>query len=226
MYILRVAQTILGDVTIYHQDAWVSSWQNFRVFCWKSLQTDCRHSNWYELCPTSRRHLSVLIRSGFHTVFALNGKETVNISVQSHLQVHRWCIVHKQPRNRKLSGSDVSCWTWDEGHHREHHFCFLPRLTTVNWEGWSTSHLHLRQTRWFQFPHHKLTFRSWVVIFRLRGLWRFYLSTHTISPGVPLVWMFHSEGKATFSKLLKQGYLLERLKSSFRKFYGRYGYLH
>ena len=27
------------------------------------------------------------------------------------------------------------------------------------------------------------------------------------------------------SKLLKQGYLAERLKSSFRKFYGRYGYL-
>ena len=26
-----------------------------------------------------------------------------------------------------------------------------------------------------------------------------------------------------FSKLLKQGYLVERLKSSFRKFYGRYG---
>ena len=25
------------------------------------------------------------------------------------------------------------------------------------------------------------------------------------------------------SKLLKQGYLVERLKSSFRKFYGRYG---
>ena len=35
------------------------------------------------------RHLSVFIRSGIHTVFALNGKETVSISVQSHLQVHR-----------------------------------------------------------------------------------------------------------------------------------------
>ena len=33
--------------------------------------------------------------------------------------------------------------------------------------------------------------------------------------------MFYSEGQA--SKLLKQGYLAERLKSSFRKFYGRYG---
>ena len=102
-------------------------------------------------------YLSVFIRSGFHTVFALNGKETFSISVQSHLQVHRWCIVHKQPRIRKLSGPDVSCWTWDQGHNREHHFCFLPRFTTVDWEGWSTSHFDLRQTRWFQFPHHKLS---------------------------------------------------------------------
>ena len=115
---------------------------------WKS-RWDIISSNGYELCPASRRHLSVFIRNGFHTVFALNGKETFSISVQSHLQVHRWCIVHKQPRIRKLSGPDVSCWTWDQGHNREHHFCFLPRFTTVDWEGWSTSHFDLRQTRWF-----------------------------------------------------------------------------
>ena len=26
-------------------------------------------------------------------------------------------------------------------------FCFSPRFTTVDWEGWSFSHFHLRQTR-------------------------------------------------------------------------------
>ena len=61
----------------------------FVVFCRKSLPADSRHSNGYELCPSSRRHLSVFIRSGFHTIFALYGKETFSISVQSHLQVHR-----------------------------------------------------------------------------------------------------------------------------------------
>ena len=86
-----------------------------------SLPADSRHSNGYELCPSSRRHRSVFIRSGFHTVFSLDGKETVTISVQSHLQVHRWCIVHKQPKIRKLYRRDVSCWFWDQGHHREHH---------------------------------------------------------------------------------------------------------
>ena len=54
-------------------------------------------------------------------------------------------------------GPDVPCWIWDQGHHVEHRFCFLPRITTVDREQWSTSHFHLRQTRRFQFPHHKLS---------------------------------------------------------------------
>ena len=105
----------------------------FSWFCRKRLPADSRYCNGYELRPSSRRHLFIFTRSGFHTV---SGKEIVSISVQSHLQVHRWCIAHKLPRIRKLSGSDVSCWTWDQGHHREHHFCFMPRCTTVDWEGW------------------------------------------------------------------------------------------
>ena len=42
---------------------------------WKSLPAHCRHSNGYKLCPSSRRHLSVFVRSGIHAVFALNGKK-------------------------------------------------------------------------------------------------------------------------------------------------------
>ena len=36
---------------------------------------DSRHSNGHKLCPSPSRHISVLIRSGIHTVFALNWKE-------------------------------------------------------------------------------------------------------------------------------------------------------
>ena len=39
--------------------------------------------------PSPSRHISVLIRSGIHTVFALNWKEKVSISVQLHIQIHR-----------------------------------------------------------------------------------------------------------------------------------------
>ena len=42
-------------------------------------------------------------------------------------------------------------------HYTEHHFRLLHRFTTVDREGKSTSHFRLRQKRWFQFPHHKLS---------------------------------------------------------------------
>ena len=56
------------------------------------------------------------------------------IEAQYHLQVHRWCIVHNKPRIRQLSWPIVSCFIWDQGHYREHHLCFLPRFTTIDWK--------------------------------------------------------------------------------------------
>ena len=46
-----------------------------------------QHSNGYELCPSSSQHISVLIRRGIHTVFALNGNERVSILVQSQRNI-------------------------------------------------------------------------------------------------------------------------------------------
>ena len=42
------------------------------------------------------------------------------------------------------------------------------------------------------------TFRSWVVIFHLRRLMTFLSLSYTIRPDVLIVWMFYSEGQATF----------------------------
>ena len=42
-------------------------------------------------------------------------------------------VLCKQPRIRKLSWQDISCWTWDQWHNREHHFCFLPRFIVLIW---------------------------------------------------------------------------------------------
>ena len=159
---------------------------------------------------------------------ALNGKETVSSSV-------KFCI---QPRIRKLSGPDVSYWTWDQEHNREHHFCFLPRFTIVDLEWLSTSHFYLRQTRWFKFQLH-------TSIYDKRDDLNFNITNFpflsSYMPSVSFYDVFISQliryaARACFSykwlilrarqlssKLIKQGYILERLKSSFRKFYGRYG---
>ena len=107
------------------------------------------------------------------------------------LQVHRWwhCIVHKQPRIWKWSGPDKSCWTWDQGHYRDHHFRLLPRFTTVDWGGggWSTAHFHLPQRDDLNFHITKLPF--------LRSNFPYEC--------------FILKARLLSSKLLKQGYLVE-----------------
>ena len=48
--------------------------QHFRGLRGKGFPTDIRHSNGQNLCTSPSRHTSVLMRSGIHTVFALNWK--------------------------------------------------------------------------------------------------------------------------------------------------------
>ena len=50
----------------HHQDARVSIWQHFRGLRRKGFRTDNRHSHGHKLCPSTSRHISVLIRSGIH----------------------------------------------------------------------------------------------------------------------------------------------------------------
>ena len=63
--------------------------QHFRGLRGKGFPTDSRHSDGHKLWPSLSRHISVLLRSGIHTVFASNWKEKNCISVQLHIQIHR-----------------------------------------------------------------------------------------------------------------------------------------
>ena len=67
------------------------------------------------------------------------------------------------------------------------------------------------------------TFRSCVVIFQLRQPMAFLFLNLYDTPGLASYECFILRARRLSSKLLKQEYLVERLKSSFRKFYGRYG---
>ena len=129
----------------------------FRGHQEKGFPTDSRHSDGHKLFPSPSRHISVLIRSGIHTVFALNWKEKISISVQLHIQIHRWRIVNQLPRFWELSGSDVSRWAWGQRHDGEQHFCFLLGFTPVDREWRSAANFPLRQTWRFQLPYHKLS---------------------------------------------------------------------
>ena len=140
----------------HHHDAWVSGRQHFRGFCGKGFPADSRYSNGNKLCPSSSRHISLLIWSRNYTVFALNREETVGVSVQFYIQVHRWCFVHKQPRVWEFPGPDVSRWTRDQRHDRAtlllHTWIYFCR------SGGTVYFTLPFMTTWrFQFPHHKFS---------------------------------------------------------------------
>ena len=189
--------------------------------CGKGFPADSRYSNRNKLCPSSSWYISLLMWSRIYTVFALNREETVDVSVQFHIQVHRLCFVHKQPRVWELPGPDVSRWTRDQRHDREQHFCFLPESTSVDREGRSTSHFHLWQTWRFQFPHHKFSFlNSNIPTSPVDGVFISQLIRY--ARACSSYGCFILRATRLSNKLLEQGYVKERLKWSLRKFYGRY----
>ena len=67
------------------------------------------------------------------------------------------------------------------------------------------------------------TFRSWVVIFHQRQPMVCLSQLIRYARACSSYECFILRARRLSSKLLKQGYLVERLKLSFRKFYGRYG---
>ena len=97
---------------------------------------------------------------------------------------------------------------------------YLDLLLSIGRDG--QLHISLRQAWRFWFLYYKLSVAEQHHSIFAR-LWRFYLTTHPIRQGLFLIWMFYSEGGAISNKLLGQGYVKERLWSSLRKFYGRYG---
>ena len=58
----------------------------FVVFAGKVFPTDSRHSHGHKLCPSPSRHISILIRSGVHTVLALRPvRSGWHLSSTSHI---------------------------------------------------------------------------------------------------------------------------------------------
>ena len=95
--------------------------------------------------------------------------------------------------------------------------------------------LHLKFYWWFLFLGHFRTILAWLPLWQPQvtlsiGKIPKWPPNDVIKFGCFYVFIKHSSyecfilrARRLSSKLLKQGYLMERLKSSFRKFYGRYG---
>ena len=204
----------------HHQDAWVSGRQHFRGFCGKGFPADSRYSNGSKLCPSSSRYISLLIWSRIYTVFALNREETVGVSVQFHIQVHRWCFVHKQ-QVWELPGPYVSRWTRDQRHDREQNFCFIPGFTSVDRDGQLHSSIYDKRD---DFNFHITNFPFLSSNIPTSPAYGVFISQLILyARACSSYGCFILRATRLSNNLLEQGYVKERLKSSLRKFYGRYG---
>ena len=188
-----------------------------------TILVECPHRNLNgnELCPSSSRHISLLIWSRIYKVFALNREETVGVSVQFHIQVHRWCFVHKQPRFWELPGPDVSGLTWHQRYDREQHFCFLRGFTSIDRDGQLHTSIYDKRddfnfhiTNFLFLGSYNPTSPAYGVF--ISQLIRFARACSSYG-------CFILRAMRLSNKLLEQGYVNERLKLSLRKSYGRYG---
>ena len=153
---------------------------------------------------------------------ALNRKEKNSISFQLHIQIHRWRIVNQKPRFWELSGSDVSRRAWDQRHDGEQHLCFLLGFTPVDQEWRSAAYFPLQQTWRFQLPYHKFPFLS-SNISSSPSYGVFISQLIRYARAFPSYECLILRAARLSSKLLGLGYVMERFKSSLRKFFGRYG---
>ena len=105
----------------------------------------------------------------------------------------------------------------------DQHLCFLLGFTPVNREWRSAAHFPLRQTWRFQLPYHKLSVPGWQYSI-FASLWCYGIISQLIryAKACSSYECFILRAARLSSKLLEQGYVLGRLKSSLRKFYGRY----
>ena len=113
-------------------------------------------------CATRLAYIFLYSYEAEFIVFALNREKTVGVSIKFHIQIHRFCFVHKQPRVWELPRPDVSRWTWDQRHDREQHFCFIPWfILSIRRDG------QLHTSIYDKHDDFKIV-RSWVAIFQSR----------------------------------------------------------
>ena len=199
-----------------------SSRQHFRGIRGKCFPTDSRHSNGHKLCPSPSRHISVLIRSGIHTVFALKWKEKISSQFNFTYRYIDDVLSINNP---------------DFENHLGQMYPAELKIKDSTESNSSASYLHLLQSiendgqLRFSLYDKRDDFNFHITNFP-------FLSSNI--PSSPAYSVFISQliryARACSSyecfilrvarlssKLLGQGYVMERLKSSLRKFYGRYG---
>ena len=201
----------------HHQYAWVSGRQNFHGFCGKGFPADSRYFNGNQLCPSSSRHISLLYEAEFIQSLLSTGRKQLasrfnftyryindvlsinNPELENYLgQIHP---VELDIKDTTESTSSAS---------------YLDLLLSIGRDGQLQTSIYDKRD---DFNLHITNFP-------------FLSSNIPASPyGVfisQLIWYaracfsyecFILRATRLSNKLLEQGYVKERLKSSFKKFF-------
>ena len=204
----------------HNQQARVSSWQHFRGLRRKGFPTDSRHSNGHQLCPSPSRHISVLIRSGIHTVFALGWKETASQFNFTYRYIDDVFSINSPDFQNYLGQMYPAELEIKDTTESNTSASYFDLLLSMGRDGQLRTSLHDK--------HHDFNFHTKNFPFLSSNI------SSTPAYGVfisQLIWYakacssyecFILRAARLSCKLLRQGYVGERLKSSLRKFYGWY----
>ena len=170
----------------------------FVVFAKKGFPADSRYSNGNKLCPSSSRHISLLIWSRIYTVFALNREETgwrprFNFTYRYIDDV----LSINNPEFENYLGQMYPVELEIQRHNREHHFCFIPGfILSIGSDG--QLHTSINDKR-DDFNFHITNFpflSSNIPTSPAYGVFISQLIRY--ARALLLVWMFYPEGDATF----------------------------
>ena len=156
------------------------------------------------------------------TAFALNGKETASISVQSHLQVHDDVLSINNPEFKNYLGQMYPVeFEINDTTESITSASYLDLLLLIGRDGQLHTSIYDKQDD-FNFHITNVLFLSSNIPFS--PAYGVFISQRIqyVQAG-SLYECFILRARRLSSKVLKQGYLMERLKLSFRKLHGRYG---
>ena len=202
----------------HYQDARVSSWQHFRGLRGKVFPTDNRHSHGHRLCPSPCRHISILVRSEIHTI--LVGKKRLASQFNFTYRYIDDVLSINNPNFENYLGQ-MYALELEIKDTTESNTSASYLLLPIGRDGQLRTSLYDKHDD-FNFQITNFPFlRSNIPNSPAYGVFISQLIRY--ARACSSYEYFILRAMRLSNELLWQGYVKERLKSSLRKFYGRYG---
>jgi hypothetical protein len=139
--------------------------------------------------------------------------------LQPYIQIYRWCPIDQQSWFSQSCALGISKWNRNKGHHRVWQNGIISEYFIEYWLQWQTDNYTICD----DFDFAIVNFPFLCSNIPLSPVYGVYIPQLIRYPRRCFAYEnFSKQGKLLTKKLMLQGYNESCLKSSFRKFYGRY----